>query len=77
MKYTNTTKAIEASKRSACLSDDTFGVVAKNGKRYRARIMRRANRDYCYVFASMPSVAIPGIYPASSDIDRVTWWEAF
>jgi len=77
MRYSDSTRAIEASRSSACLSDDTFDVVGKNGKRYRARIMRRAGRDYCYVFAGMPSVTIPGIYPTSSEIDRVTWWEAF
>lgn len=76
MTYSDSTRAIEASRSSACLSADTFEVVAR-GKRYRARIMRRANRDYVYVYAGVPSIAIEGISPTSSDIDSVRRWEAF
>ena len=70
-------RAIEASRSGMCLSTNTFDVVTKDGKRVRARIARRANRDYCYVFAGMPSTEIPHLYPSSSDIDRVRQWEAF
>lgn len=76
MTYTESTKAIENSRRSACLSVDTFEVVAM-GKRYRARIMRQANRDYRYVYAGCPSISIEGVSPASRDIDSVRRWEAF
>ena len=73
----DSTRAIEASRNGMCLSTNTFDVVCKDGRQVRARIMRRAGRDYCYVFAGMPSTEIPHLYPSSSDIDRVRTWEAF
>ena len=69
-------RAIEASQWGKCISRDYFEVVVR-GKPYRARIVRRSGRDYAYVFASSPSIEIKGIYPCSSDIDRVREWEAF
>ena len=70
-------RAIEASRWDTCLSTNIFDVRDKNGKVYRARISRRAGRDYTYVFASMPTMEIKGVHPSSSDIDRVREWEAF
>ena len=69
-------RAIEASRSGMCLSTNTFDVVTKDGKRVMARIARRANRDYCFVYASSPSLEM-GLYPSSSDVDRVREWEAF
>lgn len=73
----DSTRAIEASRWNMCISRNLFDVRGKDGRQYKARIMRRAGRDYEYVFAGMPSTAIPGVYPTSSDIDRVREWEAF
>lgn len=73
----DSTRAIEHSNRSMCLSRNTFEVVTRNGKRYRARIMRKAGRDYEYVFAGMPSIRIEGVAPGSREIDSVSIWEAF
>jgi len=73
----DSSRAIEASRSGMCISTNLFDVRGKDGRQYKARIMRRANRDYEYVFAGMPSTAIPGVYPCSSDIDRVREWEAF
>ena len=73
----DSTRAIEASRWGMCISRNIFDVRGKDGRQYKARIMRRSNRDYCYVFAGMPSTAIPGLYPCSRDIDRVREWEAF
>lgn len=69
-------RAIEASRSGMCISTNLFDVKARNGKWYKARIMRRANRDYCYVYASSPSLEM-GLYPSSSEVDRVREWEAF
>ena len=72
----DSSRAIEASRSGMCISTNLFDVRGKDGRQYKARIMRRANRDYCFVYASSPSLEM-GLYPSSSDVDRVREWEAF
>ncbi len=72
----DSTRAIEASRSGMCLSSNLFDVKARNGKWYKARIMRRAGRDFTFVYASSPSLEM-GIDPSSTDIDRVREWEAY
>ena len=76
-RYEDSERAIEQSGRGMCLSRDYFDVTNRFGTRYRARIMRRGGHDYCFVFATMPSIRIEGVSPSSSEIDRVRQWEAF